>query len=92
MNEKDAAVPQYVFKRANNRNDSNAIKSSGTYACIYQSIPNGKINEIIYSFIMFLSSQHIAAEGPLYLDSIANDFIRFPNEEYVFKLSIKCKL
>lgn len=91
MNEKDAAVPQYVFKRANNRNDSNAIKSSGTYACIYQSVSNGKINEIIYSFITFLSSQHITTEGPLYLDSIANDFIRFPNEEYVFKLSIKCK-
>lgn len=91
MNEKEAAVPEYIFKKTNNKKEYNAIKSAGTYACIYQSVPNGKIPEAIYSFFMLLSSKHIATEGPLYLDSIANDFIRFPNEEYVFKLSIKCK-
>lgn len=91
MNEKDAVVPEYIFKKTNNRKECNAIKSAGNYACIYQSVPNGKIAETIYSFIMLLSSKNMATEGPLYLDSIANDFIRFPNEEYVFKLSIKCK-
>lgn len=91
MNEKDAVVPEYIFKKTNNRKECNAIKSAGTYASIYQSVPNGKIAETICSFIMLLSSKNMATEGPLYLDSIANDFIRFPNEEYVFKLSIKCK-
>lgn len=91
MSEEVTTVPQYVFKKATSKNESDAIKPAGDYACIIQSIPNGKVSEIIHSFTMLLSSQHITTEGPLYVESFANDFIRFPNYEYVFKLSIKCK-
>jgi len=89
MNEKEVNVPKYVFKKAKNKNASNLIKPGGTYACIYKSVQNGKIPEMIRSFFDLISSQHIISIGPLYLDSIANDFIRFQNKEYTFKLSIK---
>lgn len=91
INEKGDNRPQYIFKKANSINDSNTVKPAGTYACIYQSVPNGKIVETINSFVKLLSFKQIATEGPLYLENIANDFIRFPNEECLFKLSIKCK-
>lgn len=89
MNEKEITVPKYVFKKAPNKKESNIIKPAGTYACIYKSVPNGKISEMIKSFIQLISSQHLLTVGALYLDSIANDFVRFPNQEYTFKLSIK---
>ena len=91
INEKGVTRPRYIFKIASSRNDSNTIKPSGTYACIYENVPNGKIAETINSFVELLSLEQIVTEFPLYLDSIANDFIRFPNEDYLFKLSIRCK-
>lgn len=89
MNEKDITVPKYVFKKAPDKKENNAIKPAGTYACIYKSIPNGKIPEMIKAFIKLISSKHLITVGPLYVESIADDFIRFKNQEYVFKLSIK---
>lgn len=91
INEKWDTRPQSIFRKANSINDSNAIKSAGTYCCIYQSVPNGKIAETITSFFKLVSLNQIATEGPLYIDSIANDFIRFPDEECLFKLSMECK-
>lgn len=91
MQEADATVPWLVFKKATARKNANAVKPAGAYASIYQSVPNGKISEAILSFMDLLSSKLIGTEGPMYLDDLASDFIRFPNEEYIFKLSIKCK-
>lgn len=91
MNESETSIPQYIFKRAATKNVSNAVKHAGTYACIYQSIPSGKIAENINSFVNLLYSKQLATEGPLYMESIANDFIKFPNDEYIFKLSVRCK-
>lgn len=91
INKKEDTRPKFIFKKANGINDSNALKSDGTYACIYEGVPNGKMAEVFNSFIELLSIKKIAVEGPLYLESIANDFVRFPNEEFLFKLSIRCK-
>jgi DNA-binding transcriptional MerR regulator len=91
MQEKDTNVPQCVFKKAPNRKSANAIKYAGAYACIYQSMPNGKLLDAIKNFMKFLSSENLDTEGQLYLEDLASDFIRFPNQEYIFKLSIKCK-
>jgi DNA-binding transcriptional MerR regulator len=88
MDEKEPAAPKYIFKRADSANCSNAVKCAGTYACIYKSVQNGKISEAINEFIEALPSEHIIAEGPLYVDSIASDFVQRPNQEYIFKLSI----
>lgn len=91
INEEVSSRPKYIFRKANSINDSNAIKPAGTYACIYQSVPNGKVAEAINLFIELLSLKQIVTEGPLYIDSIANDFIRFPDEKCLFKLSMKCE-
>lgn len=90
ISKKGVTRPQYIFKKASCKKDSNALKPSGSYACIYQSVPDGKIAETIQSFVTLLSTKQLVTEGPLYMDSIANDFIRFGNGESVFKLSIKC--
>lgn len=91
MNERESAIPHYIFKKAASKKASNAVKHSGTYACIYQSIQDGKIAEYIDSFIKLLSSKQIVTDGPIYMDSIANDFLKLSNDEYIFKLSVKCK-
>ncbi|MDF2941444.1 MAG: merR regulatory family protein [Herbinix sp.] len=91
MQEADATVPWLIFKKAPDRRRANAIKPAGVYACIYQSVPNGKVSEAILSFMDILSSKHIDTEGPLYVDDLASDFIQFPNQEYIFNFSMKCK-
>jgi DNA-binding transcriptional MerR regulator len=91
MHDTKTAVPQFVFKKAQGRKNGNTIKTAGTYACVYQSVPNGKISETVHTFMRFLSYKQMITEGPLYLEGLASDFVRFPNQEYIFKLSIKCK-
>jgi len=91
MYENAPTVPQYVFKKAPSRKEANTVKFAGTYAWIYQSVENGKIVEAILAFLDYLKMSHLSTEGPLYVNDLASDFIRFPNQEFIFKLSIKLR-
>jgi DNA-binding transcriptional MerR regulator len=91
MKEKDSTSLACMFRMATAKEESNAVKLGGNYACIYQRAQNGKLREIILSFIKFLEQNKIQTVGSLYLDNIATDFIKLPGEEYLFKLSIKCR-
>jgi hypothetical protein len=91
MEVENPVIPQYVFKNAASKKTCGAIKTAGSYACIYQSVPNGKIRDSINAFLDLISNKNLITEGPLYVDSIANDFVQFPNRENIFKLSIKIK-
>lgn len=81
--------PKSVFKRVQKRSEANEIRPAGTYACIYQSIPNGEVNRTIHKFIDLLKTKQCITEGPLYMEDFTNDFICFPNQELLFKFSIK---
>ena len=84
-------IPQAVYKKASNRKSANAIKPAGAYACIYLSVQNGRVVQAIHDYIELLSRKEIVTEGPVYLEDLASDFIRFPNEENLFKMSVKVK-
>lgn len=89
MNENSPVTPEYVYKKASGRKSSNTTRASGRYACIYQSVPNGTISKTIRSFMALIHSHSLKTSGPLYVESIANDFIKFPNQENIFKLQIR---
>jgi hypothetical protein len=91
MQEDAPTVPQCVFKKAPNRKSANAIKPAGAYASIYESVPNGKLTDTIENYMKLLSTKRLISDGPLYLYDTASDFISFPNQEVIFKLSMKCK-
>ena len=40
-------------------------------------------------FIQLLEDRALVTEGPIYLEENASDFIRFPNQEFIFRFSIK---
>jgi DNA-binding transcriptional MerR regulator len=82
-------LPKLVYKKAPNRKKANAIKPAGTYACIYMSAPNGGVLQSIQNFIQLIKDKSWKVEGSIYMDEISSDFIRFPNQEYIFKFSIK---
>lgn len=81
--------PKLVYKKAPNRKRANAIKPAGTYACIYMSAPNGGVLQAIQNFIDIIKDKSLTTEGPIYMDEISSDFIRFPNGEFVFKFLVK---
>lgn len=89
MKEGEPSVLEYVYRMAVD-NEGNAVIPGGNYACIYKRAQNGKAGEIISSFFKELEARGINTTGSLYMDNIATDFIKLPNDEYLFKLSIKC--
>ncbi len=82
------AVPKYTFKKVQGRKAANTIRPAGTYACIYKSASNGGVIAIIHGFVERLLEKRLQAAGPLYMEDIASDFISFPNQEFLFKLSV----
>lgn len=84
-------TPHAVYKKAPNRKSANATKPAGAYACIYLSVQNGRVVQAIHDYTELLSRKEIVTEGPAYLEDLASDFIRFPNQENIFKMSIKVK-
>lgn len=90
INDMVKGTPQYVYKIVPDRKSANDVKAAGAYACIYLSIQNGKVVQAIGDFMKMLSERKIVTEGPLYLEDLASDFIRFQNQELIFLLSIRC--
>lgn len=91
MKEENPTMLKCMFRMAATEEECNANKPAGRYACIYKRAQNGKVGKIIIEFLSYLEQMHILTEGSLYMDNIATDFIKLPNEEYLFKLSIKCR-
>lgn len=81
--------PEQVYKKALDHKKANARKPAGTYGCIYLFAPNGGIAQMIHNFIQLVKDKSLETEGPIYMEEIANDFIRFPNQNYLFKLTVK---
>ncbi len=81
--------PELVYKKALNHKQANARKPAGTYGCVYLFAPNGEITQTIHKFIQLLQDKSLETEGPIYMEEISNDFIRFPNQNYLFKFTIK---
>ncbi len=80
-----------VYKKVSSQEKSNKTKPEGNYACIYYSAPNGKINYYMREYTQVMKDKLLKTEGPIYMDEISSDFIRLPNEEFLFKLSVKLK-
>jgi DNA-binding transcriptional MerR regulator len=91
MKEEEPNRLESVYRIAATRRESNAIKVAGNYACIYRRAKNGKVGEVILSFLEYLKKNSILTTGNIYMDNIATDFIKLPEEEYLFKLSIRCR-
>lgn len=89
MKKEEPTKPECMFRMATEREEANEIKEAGNYACIYKRAQNGRVGVIINEFIEHLKQNNITTEGRIYMDNIATDFIKLPNEEYLFKLSIK---
>lgn len=89
MKEEEPGKLESVYRIASTMEERNALKPAGNYACIYKRARNGKVGEVIISFLEYLKQNKILTAGSIYMDNIATDFIKFPGEEYLFKLSIK---
>ncbi len=90
MEEEDPTRLKCMFRMAATK-ESNGSKPAGKYACIYKRAQNGKVGQVIMDFLEYLDKNHVPREGSMFMDNIATDFIKLPNEEYLFKLSIKCR-
>lgn len=89
MKEKEPCKLESVYRITNHIEESNSAKAEGNYACIYKRAQNGKIAEAIQSFLEYLKRNQLTTKGSLYIENIATDFIKLPNEEYLFQLSIQ---
>ena len=81
-------LPKLVYKKAAHLRQSNAIRAAGTYACQYESAGNGQVMQTIHNFVRMVSEQQFNTFGPIYMEEVAGDFIRLPNEECLFLFSI----
>lgn len=89
IDDRSSMLPSLVYKKTPGRKKANAVKPAGAYACIYLSAQNGTVLQTIQSFIRLLEDRALETEGPIYLEEIASDFIRFPNQQFIFRFSIK---
>lgn len=85
-------IPSYTYKMAINHKNSNWIKPTGSYASLYRTAKNGSMKMMMDEWMNFLVDKNIVTEGPLYLEDLASDFISMPENEIIFKLSIKISL
>lgn len=82
-------TPSYIYKQVLDQEASNWIKPAGYYASIYRTTSNGNVKQMIDHWMIYLSEHIISTEGPLYLEDLASDLISMPQQEIIFKLTIK---